>query len=146
MQARPHGGRASLASPTVRGHPLLLSGGATPLLAPHIEFERRARLGPGSASRLPLPDTPRARSPSQSSSPCTKSTAPGSQQRPPPQPHPRSELPALGVTHTPPSDPSLPSPGVSVSYPEDECVDQEDALETSDHRFGLQPPRRGRHD
>lgn len=80
--------------------------------------------------------------------------APRSQQRPPPQPHSRlpshfgSELPRLGVTHPLP-DSSLgspPVPGVSVSHPEDECVDQQDALETSDDRFGLQPPRRGRHD
>lgn len=80
--------------------------------------------------------------------------APRSQQRPPPQPHSRlpphlgSELLQLRVTHPlPDSSPgSPPAPGVSVSHPEDECVDQQDTLETSDDRFGLQPPRRGRHD
>lgn len=91
--------------------------------------------------------TPRGRDPR------ARARAPAqSQQRPGPSSDRRPNLTPdrssqRSGSHTPPpSDPSLPSPGVSVSYPEDECVDQEDALETSDHRFGLQPPRRGRHD
>lgn len=62
---------------------------------------------------------------------------------PPAPPLPTPDPSSLRTT--PARDP-FPSPGVSVSHPEDECVDQEDALETSDDRFGLQPPRRGRHD
>lgn len=38
------------------------------------------------------------------------------------------------------------SPAVPVSHPKDESVDQENAFETSNDWFSLQPPRWGRHD
>lgn len=84
-----------------------------------------------------------------SSSPSNLMPASGSQQLPPPKPHPRlpphpglpprprHERPLLRVTPPNQAQDPLPSPGSSSSHPEDESVDQEDALETSNDWFGL---------
>lgn len=146
-----------VAGPALPLQPLEYYGGLTPFLE-LLEFERSACLGPGLAYPPPLSShtlsLAPARCPSSSWGPNNSTPATGSQQqlklKPPPSPHlaPHDLSSLRSGSHTPPTQTQDPLPllGTPVAHPEDESVDQEDALETSNDWFSLHSPRRGRHD
>lgn len=159
MRVSPQRGGASLASLNGPGSPSASSGVSTPFLVP----PHRIRTLSTSASQHSLlaailrdPDPGAVKMPqlepqqlfTAAGFPAgTASRIPPASPSPPRPPFssPRPSRPLLRVTPLTQAQDPPPVPG-SISHPEDESVDQENALEASDDWFCLQSPRRGRHD